>query len=56
MGCSNEETVWQSVSVSDFTVEIDRETEVITQSRCTDPFSCPLWIYGFIPPTCSMES
>lgn len=45
MGCTNEEMVWQSASVSDFTVEIDRETEVITQSRCTDPFSCSLWIY-----------
>lgn len=28
-----------------FYVKIDRETDVITQSCCTDPFLCTMWIY-----------
>ncbi len=28
-----------------FYIKIDRETDVITQSCCTDPFSCTMWIY-----------
>lgn len=36
-----------------FYVEIDRETNVITQNRCTEAFSCTLWIYGSSQATCS---
>lgn len=44
MGCTNEE---QKVSVLEYTAEIDRESEVITQSLWSDPFSwsvVDLWI------------